>query len=84
MNAGNLTRPISPTKMNRAQQEEWLDRQWGGKSWLLDDVRKAHENPPKQNELGGGAVDSLVKITRLAQDKGIQLASLWSSADFNS
>ncbi|KAL5590583.1 hypothetical protein FOBRF1_014140 [Fusarium oxysporum] len=80
MNAGNLTRPISPTKMNRAQQEEWLDRQWGGKSWLLDDVRKAHENPPKQNELGGGAVDSLVKITRLAQDKGIQLASLWSQA----
>ncbi|EGU79656.1 hypothetical protein FOPG_11001 [Fusarium oxysporum f. sp. conglutinans race 2 54008] len=72
--------PTSPTKMNRAQQEEWLDRQWGGKSWLLDDVRKAHENPPKQNELGGGAVDSLVKITRLAQDKGIKLASLWSQA----
>ncbi|WKT53076.1 hypothetical protein QSH57_003638 [Fusarium oxysporum f. sp. vasinfectum] len=46
----------------------------------LDDVRKAHENPPKQNELGGGAVDSLVKITRLAQDKGIKLASLWSQA----
>ncbi|KAK2668517.1 hypothetical protein RAB80_015897 [Fusarium oxysporum f. sp. vasinfectum] len=62
--------PVSPTKMNRAQQEEWLDRQWGSKSWLLDD----------QNELGGGAVDSLVKITRLAQDKGIKLASLWSQA----
>ncbi|EXL40581.1 hypothetical protein FOCG_16989 [Fusarium oxysporum f. sp. radicis-lycopersici 26381] len=72
--------PVSPTKMNRAQQEEWLDRQWGDKSWLLDDVRKAHENPPKQNELGGGAVDSLVKITRLAQDKGIKLAFLWSQA----
>ncbi|RKK53405.1 hypothetical protein BFJ66_g5125 [Fusarium oxysporum f. sp. cepae] len=80
MSAGNLTLPVSPTKMNRAQQEEWLDRQWGGKSWLLDDVRKAHENPPKQNELGGGAVDSLVKITRLAQDKGIKLAFLWSQA----
>lgn len=80
MNAGNLTRPISPTKINRAQQEEWLDRQWGGKSWLLDDVRKAHETPPKQNELGGGAVDSLVKITRLAQDKGIKLAFLWTQA----
>ncbi|RKL17257.1 hypothetical protein BFJ68_g4761 [Fusarium oxysporum] len=80
MSAGNLTMPVSPTKMNRAQQEEWLDRQWGGKSWLLDDVRKAHENPPKQNELGGGAVDSLVKITRLAQDKGIKLTFLWSQA----
>ncbi|KAL9561108.1 hypothetical protein ACKAV7_014463 [Fusarium commune] len=80
MSAGNLTMPTSPTKMNRAQQEEWLDRQWGGKSWLLDDVRKAHENPPKQNELGGGVVDSLVKITRLAQNKGIKLASLWSQA----
>ncbi|PCD23548.1 hypothetical protein AU210_015068 [Fusarium oxysporum f. sp. radicis-cucumerinum] len=48
--------PVSPTKMNRAQQEEWLDRQWGGKSWLLDDVRKAHENPPSKTS--SGAVQS--------------------------
>jgi hypothetical protein len=80
MSADILTMPASPTKMNRAQQEEWLDRQWGGKSWLIEEVRSVHERPPKQNELAGVAVDYLVKITRLAQDKGIELASLWSQA----
>ncbi|CZR45355.1 uncharacterized protein FPRO_15470 [Fusarium proliferatum ET1] len=72
--------PTSPTKINRAWQEQWLDQQWEGKSWLHDDVRLAHENPPKQNELSGSAVDSLVKITKLAQEKGIELPSLWSQA----
>ncbi|SCV49369.1 uncharacterized protein FFB14_10856 [Fusarium fujikuroi] len=72
--------PTSPTKITKARQEQWLDQQWGGKRWLLDEVRFAHENPPKQNELSGSAVDSLVKITRLAQEKGIELPSLWSQA----
>ncbi|KAF4500417.1 hypothetical protein FAGAP_3343 [Fusarium agapanthi] len=72
--------PTSPSKISRAEQEKWLDQQWGGKSWLLDDVRSAHENPPKKNELSAGALDSLVKITNLAQEKGIELTSLWSQA----
>ncbi|CVL04010.1 uncharacterized protein FMAN_14880 [Fusarium mangiferae] len=72
--------PTSPTKITRARQEQWLDQQWGGKRWLLDEVRSAHENPPKQNELSGSAVESLVKITKLAQEKGIELPSLWSQA----
>ncbi|KAF5644386.1 hypothetical protein F25303_5984 [Fusarium sp. NRRL 25303] len=72
--------PSSPTKINRARQEKWLDQQWGGKSWLHDDVRFAHENPPKQNELSAGALESLVKITNLAREKGIELPSLWSQA----
>ncbi|KAG5773714.1 hypothetical protein H9Q72_000584 [Fusarium xylarioides] len=80
MSAGNLTMPTSPTKMSRAQQEAWLDEQWGGKSWLLDEVRFAHENPPKQNELSAGALDSLFKITILAQEEGIELQSLWRQA----
>ncbi|KAF5636750.1 uncharacterized protein FTJAE_5946 [Fusarium tjaetaba] len=78
MSAGDPTMPNSPTKPIRARQEKWLDKQWGGKSWLLDDVRIAHENPPKQNELSGSAVDYLVKITKFAQDKRIELPSLWS------
>ncbi|PNP83837.1 hypothetical protein FNYG_02525 [Fusarium nygamai] len=78
MSAGDPTMPNSPTKPIRARQEKWLDKQWGGKSWLLDDVRIAHENLPKQNELSGSAVDYLVKITKFAQDKGIELPSLWS------
>ncbi|RKL38922.1 hypothetical protein BFJ72_g7052 [Fusarium proliferatum] len=80
MSSGDLIMPTSPTKINRALQEQWLDQQWGGKSWLHDDVRFAHENPPKQNELSGSAVDSLVKITKLAQENGIELPSLWSQA----
>ncbi|KAG9495249.1 hypothetical protein J7337_013484 [Fusarium musae] len=78
MSAGVPTMPYSPTKPIRARQEKWLDKQWGGKSWLLDDVRIAHENPPKQNELSSSAVDSLVKITKFAQEKRIELPSLWS------
>ncbi|CVL08885.1 hypothetical protein FPRO06_13249 [Fusarium proliferatum] len=72
--------PTSPTKITRARQEQWLDQHWGGKSWLHDDVRFAHENPPEQNELSAGALDSLVKITKLAQEKGIELPSLWDQA----
>ncbi|KAF5597659.1 hypothetical protein FPCIR_3543 [Fusarium pseudocircinatum] len=77
MDADDLTMPTSPVK-TRAKQEEWLDQQWGSKSWLHDEVREAHENPPKQNELSAGALDSLVKITKLAQENKIELASLWS------
>ncbi|KAI1043540.1 hypothetical protein LB505_010132 [Fusarium chuoi] len=80
MSSGDLIMPTSPTKITRARQEQWLDQQWGGKRWLHDDVRSAHENPPKQNELSAGALDSLVKITNLAREKGIELPSLWSQA----
>ncbi|KAF5564264.1 hypothetical protein FNAPI_2257 [Fusarium napiforme] len=80
MSTGDPTMPYSPTKPIRARQEKWLDKQWGGKSWLLEDVRIAHENPPKQNELSAGALDSLVKITKLAQESGIELPSLWRQA----
>ncbi|KAF4428842.1 hypothetical protein FACUT_9299 [Fusarium acutatum] len=55
MSAADPTMPTSPTKVIRAQQEKWLDQQWGG-----------------------NAVDSLVKITKFAQEKGIELPSLWS------
>ncbi|KAF5980289.1 hypothetical protein FBULB1_5272 [Fusarium bulbicola] len=70
--------PGSPSKLSRPDQERWLDQQWGGKSWLLDDVRSAHQNPPSKNELSAGALDSLIKITTLAQEEGIELTSLWS------
>ncbi|KAF5601345.1 hypothetical protein FPANT_1716 [Fusarium pseudoanthophilum] len=70
--------PPSPAKMTRAEQVAWLDKQWGGKSWLHDEVRGAHENPPKQNELSAGALESLFKITSFAQANNIELPSLWS------
>ncbi|KAF4338989.1 hypothetical protein FBEOM_7165 [Fusarium beomiforme] len=55
-----------PTKVPKAEQEEWLDQQWGGKSWLPENVRNANKNPPKTNEIASQTINYLTKITRVA------------------
>ncbi|KAF9765879.1 hypothetical protein IL306_001761 [Fusarium sp. DS 682] len=72
-----MSKPLR--RMSKAEQEEWLDQEWGGKSWLHETVRNAHETSPKtKNEISGVAVDYLTRITKLAQANQVVLADLWS------
>ncbi|KAM0242860.1 hypothetical protein ACHAP5_007194 [Fusarium lateritium] len=53
----------------------WLDRQWGGSSWLPEDVRRSQSS---SLPIAGATVKYLVKITKIAQRENVALASLWS------
>ncbi|KAJ4256119.1 hypothetical protein NW762_009195 [Fusarium torreyae] len=62
-------------KVNR--QMDWLNQEWGGRNWLPEDVRRAQRNRDVDNP-SAVVVDYLVKITKLAQQKNVPLADLWS------
>ncbi|KAM0290848.1 hypothetical protein ACHAO9_004775 [Fusarium lateritium] len=57
-----------------SQRINWLDRQWGGSSWLPEDVRRSQ---PSSLPIAGATVKYLVKITKIAQRENVALASLW-------
>ncbi|KAM0553174.1 hypothetical protein ACHAPJ_007461 [Fusarium lateritium] len=62
-------------KVNR--QMDWLNQEWGGRDWLPEDVRLAQRNRDVDNP-SAVVVGYMVKITKLAQQKNVPLADLWS------
>ncbi|KAF4418031.1 hypothetical protein F53441_14487 [Fusarium austroafricanum] len=78
---------MQPKKKKRdrslGDNKDWLDREWGGKDWLPVEVRLAHENPPYTNAISLGAVNFMVKITKLAKRENISLPLLWKESEVN-
>ncbi|KAF5026759.1 hypothetical protein F66182_1178 [Fusarium sp. NRRL 66182] len=52
----------------------WLDQQWGGDSWLPQDVRKVQH---KKNR--AAVAKQMVRITKLAKRVGVPLHYLWDN-----
>ncbi|KAH6959671.1 hypothetical protein BKA56DRAFT_600826 [Ilyonectria sp. MPI-CAGE-AT-0026] len=56
----------------RTDLSAWLDVQWGGPHWVPRDIRDAN-----QSKLGIAILRGIVGITEAAQDRDVDLGSLW-------
>ncbi|KAM0545800.1 hypothetical protein ACHAPJ_011126 [Fusarium lateritium] len=59
----------------KKSQTTWLDEQWGGRGWLPPVAQFGTGRYPEPSV---EMVDSLVKITMLAQGRGVDLHLLWA------